>query len=298
MPWILHFVGMIIPCQRSESCSKKTVLRNGRFYRRSESRWIQRYKCRSCGSQFSAATGTLEFKQKKRRVNMPLFLNLSSGMSMRRCARVLRIDRRTVDRKLVYLAKKAKLAQQEFLASIRGTVANLEFDDLITNEHTKMKPLTVSLAVDADRRFILGAVVGKIPASGLLAEKSRRKYGLREYELPRTLHELFKMITPTISKTATIRSDMHKAYAEVVKRFLPGLRYDQFEGGRAAIAGQGELKRKRFDPLFCLNHTCAMLRANINRLIRKTWCVTKRPDRLQMHIDIFTHFYNLTYLQK
>lgn len=215
---------------------------------------------------------------------------------MRRCARVLRIDRRTVDRKLVYLAKKARLAQKEFLDSIRGTVANLEFDDLITNEHTKMKPLTVSLAVDADRRFILGAVVGKIPASGLLAEKSRRKYGPRAYELPHTLSELFQTISPTVTRDAVVRSDMHKAYAEVVRRFLPDRLHQQFEGGRAAVAGQGELKRKRFDPLFCLNHTCAMLRANINRLIRKTWCVTKRPDRLQMHLDIFTHFYNLTYL--
>jgi len=33
------------------------------------------------------------------------------------------------------------------------------------------------------------------------------------------------------------------------------------KGRRGSIAGQGELKKIGFDPLFSLNHTCAMLRA-------------------------------------
>ena len=45
------------------------------------------------------------------------------------------------------------------------------------------------------------------------------------------------------------------------------------------MTGQGELRDKRFDPMFALNHTCAMLRANINRLFRRTWCTSKRIDR-------------------
>jgi hypothetical protein len=40
---------------------------------------------------------------------------------------------------------------------------------------------------------------------------------------------------------------------------------------RACVAGQGELKKGGHDPMFPLNHKAAMLRANVNRLIRKTW---------------------------
>ncbi len=283
-------------CPRQPSCGKTFVIKAGRFYRHSESRWIQRFKCTQCGGNFSAATGTLEFKQHKRRVNLPLMRLLTSGVSLRRSAFFLNIDRRTVDRKLVYLAKKAREKNQEFLLSMKNQVSSLEFDDLITSEHTKMKPLTVSIAVDAKRRFILSAKVGRIPAFGLLAERSRAKYGRRVNDHKKTLQAMFEEMSATIAPCALIQSDEHKRYPEFVKKYLPGREYIQHPGGRGAIVGQGELKRKKYDPIFILNHSCAMLRAGINRLIRKTWCTTKNPDRLQMHLDIFIDFYNRIYL--
>lgn len=277
-------------------CSKTSAIRYGRFYRQSESRWIQRYKCRTCGRLFSSATGTLEFRQKKRRVNRPLFRLLCSGVSMRRCAFLLKIDRRTVDRKLIYLAKKSRINHATFLLGLNSKVESFEFDDLITSEHTKMKPLTVSLAVDTDRRFILGAKVGRIPAFGLIAERSRKKYGKRVNDHRQTLKELFEEVAPTVAPRALIQSDEHTTYLEYVKKYLPGREHRRHPGGRGAIVGQGELKKKTFDPIFILNHSCAMLRGGINRLIRKTWCTTKRPERLQMHLDIFLDFYNRIYL--
>ena len=45
-----------------------------------------------------------------------------------------------------------------------------------------MKPLSVSIAVDATKRTILGAEVSRIHAFGHLAEKSRNKYGLSPNE--------------------------------------------------------------------------------------------------------------------
>ena len=215
---------------------------------------------------------------------------------MRRCAFLLQIDRRTVDRKLIYLAKKARLRHLELLAQMRGKVQSFEFDDLITSEHTKMKPLTVSLAVDADRRYILGAKVGRIPAFGLIAEKSRKKYGKRDNDHRRTLSELFEEVASTVAPAALVQSDEHQRYPEFVKKYLPGREHRRHPGGRGAIAGQGELKKKTYDPIFILNHSCAMLRAGVNRLIRKTWCTTKRPERLQMHLDIFLDYYNRIYL--
>ena len=292
----MHILFPMKPCPQNTACGKTSVIKTGRFYRKSESRWIQRFHCKSCGANFSAATGTLEFKQHKRRVNLQLLRYLASGVSMRRSAFLLRINRRTVDRKLVYLAKKANLNHQAFLQQFRGKVESLEFDDLVTSEHTKMKPLTVSVAVDAKRRHILSAKVGRIPAFGLLADRSRRKYGPRVNEHPRTLQAMFEEMSATIAPTALVQSDEHPRYPEFVNRYLPGREYLRHPGGRGTVAGQGELKKKHFDPIFILNHSCAMLRANMNRLIRKTWCTTKKAERLQMHIDIFIDFYNRLYL--
>jgi hypothetical protein len=89
-----------------------------------------------------------------------------------------------------------------------------------------------------------------------------------------------------------VTSDEHKLYTGFVSAYLPKAKHLTFKSERGCIAGQGEMKKVGFDPLFIVNHTCAMLRANVNRLIRKTWCTTKDPARLKDHLDVFMYFYN------
>ena len=56
--------------------------------------------------------------------------------------------------------------------------------------------------------------------------------------------------------------------------------------------GQGELKKTAFDPIFSINHTFAMMRANISRLIRKTWNTTKKVESLINHLHIYVWMHN------
>ena len=56
--------------------------------------------------------------------------------------------------------------------------------------------------------------------------------------------------------------------------------------------GQGELKKLKYDPIFSLNHTCAMIRDNIKRLSRKTWCTTKRMPQLQINLELYALEHN------
>lgn len=268
------------------------IIKAGFFYRRDDSRYIQRFQCKHCHKKFSYSTFSSAYKQKKRRINHPIRCNLSSSMTMRRIAKVLQISRTTMDRKLIYLAKVAREKQKELIDSLTGKIERLQFDDLITVEHTKLKPLTVTLAVDEDKRTILGAEVGAIPAFGNLSKQSLKKYGKRKNEHQKTIQRLFDQIQKTVTKDAHVKSDKHKRYFDQVKRYFPAATHTTYEGGRSCIAGQGELKKKHFDPLFTLNHSCAMLRANINRLVRKTWCTTKNPLRLKDHLDIFIEFHN------
>ena len=60
----------------------------------------------------------------------------------------------------------------------------------------------------------------------------------------------------------------------------------------ASYTWQGELKRTGWDPLFTINHTLAMLRDNIKRLTRRTWCTTKQQSALEDVIAIYMHFHN------
>ena len=272
---------------------KPRVKKSGFFYRKSDSRKIQRFTCLICGKNFSKATFSPCYNQKKRRFNEIIFKLLSSGVSMRRIALILNLNRITVKKKMIFLAKRAKKKHEELLNNLqKKPIYNLQFDDLITSEHTKMKPLSISIAVDATKRIILGAEVSRIPAFGHLAEKSRKKYGLRPNEHSSGLLRLFKKLKNVVQKKAIIKSDEHQLYPRFVRKYFPESSHLRFKGERGSVIGQGELKKVKFDPLFTLNHTCAMLRANINRLIRRTWCTTKKTEMLQNHLYIYMDFHN------
>ena len=274
------------------------IIKNGRFRRSSDSRFVQKFKCTKCQKQFSAATSTLEKYQKKRRINLTVLKELSSGVSIRRIAKNLQVDKKTIERKVVYLAKKCEKKNERFQRGLRKSrVQKLQIDDLITCEHTKMKPLSISLAVDRERRYLLAAEVSQIPAFGLLAKKSVKKYGYRKSTHHLAMKNLGQKLQAIVSPTALIESDQHQAYPVFVKKYFSAATHKTYHGGRGCVVGQGELKKLNHDPLFTVNHTCAMLRENINRLKRRTWSTTKDPVKLKQHLEIFMYYYNTIYLK-
>lgn len=217
---------------------------------------------------------------------------------MRRSALLLNVSRKTIERKLPYLAAVCRLRNQKQLLKLKGRIHNIQIDDLITKENSKLKPLSVSIAVDENRRMILGAEVSQIPAFGHLAKIAIKKYGNRKDEHFDGLTRLFQKIAPIVSSEVRIKSDEHQRYPGFISAYLPKASHLTFKSERGCVAGQGELKKINFDPLFIVNHTCAILRANINRLIRKTWCTTKDPNRLKDHLDLFIYFHNLQLRKK
>lgn len=203
------------------------------------------------------------------------------------------VTRKTIKRKLLFLGVQARKRQTDVLKTLDSKeFIHLQLDDLITSHHTKLKPLSLSVVVSKKSRRILGAELSEIPAFGHLAKISRRKYGPRKNEHNGKLRNLFRSLAPHLPGLGHIDSDEHKAYPPVVKAFLPNWQHHRYKSQRASVAGQGELKSKSWDPLFSVNHTLAMLRANINRLIRRTWSTTKDPQNLMHHFWIYADFHN------
>ena len=191
------------------------------------------------------------------------------------------------------------LKNEQFrLKRLKDPVTYLQFDDLITKEKTKMKPLSITVAVDANSREILQANVSQIPASGHLAQKSQEKYGKRKSMHNKALEKTFEKLKDIVHPFSKIKSDEHSYYGQYVRRYFPYAKYEQFKSERGCIAGQGELKKVKFDPIFTINHTMAMMRAGISTLVRKTWAVTQDPKRLQGHLEIYMYYYNHIYLKK
>lgn len=269
------------------------ISRRGSFYRKSDRKRVQRFCCRVCGRHFSVATLSLNYKQKKRHLNHKIVRLLVSGVSQRELARIYQINRKTVVRKFIFMGTLAGSRLDEFNRA-QPQVISMQFDDMESFEHTKLKPLSMTVAVEQKTRRILGVEVARMPAKGLLAALSRKKYGIRPDERAYARRKLFKSLQPLTQKLQEIKSDENPHYPRDVQRFFPKAIHKVYKGRRSASIGQGELKKGGFDPIFDLNHTCATLRARANRLFRRTWCTTKKPERLKLHLYLVALHHNQT----
>ena len=148
------------------------------------------------------------------------------------------------------------------------------------------------MAVSKSERKIVGFRVSQMPATGHLAAISRKKYGYRKDYRVEGMISLFEDLSSVLPQKINISSDECSYYKPIVKAYFPQSTYHQFKGKKSSVSGQGELKKSKRDPLFTINHTFAMLRANINRLIRKTWCTTKKAIRLVNHLVIYMWVHN------
>jgi hypothetical protein len=275
----------------SASSDLRTIARYGSYWRKSDGKKIQRFFCFSCKRSFSFATNHSCFQQKKRHKNKLIAKLLSGDVSLREAARISGLNRKTIARKLIFLAEQARVKTEKDLIK-RPKAFKVQFDDLETFEHTKCKPLSVTLMVEEETRYILGFEVSQMAAKGRLSKIALKKYGYRKDKRSKARKKLFKRMKPYISENASFRSDSNPYYPKDLKRYFPGATHETVIGARGAITGQGELKKIKWDPLFSLNHTCAMLRAHVSRLIRKTWNTTKDPERLRDHLAVYQWTHN------
>lgn len=281
-------------CKRKFRRSKNSdhiIKKDGFFKRKSDRKYVQRFYCKACKHHFSCATFAKCLNQKKRHMNTQIERVLSAAVSLRESARILNLNRKTIHRRLVSMGHQAQEEIKSENEKMPKATA-VTYDDLEAFEHTKCKPVSIGLMVEERTRRILGFNVARMPAKGLLAKISVKKYGKRMDERNKKRAELFKEVKGLIVDNATIKSDECPYYLNHVKSFFPEARHETFKGRASCIVGQGELKKVGFDPLFSINHTCATLRYRTSRLIRRTWNTTKKVDRLHLHLAIVCRHHN------
>jgi hypothetical protein len=258
---------------------------------------VQRLFCQACHRYCSRQTTAVTHNERKSHLNQRIIRMHNMGVSGREIARELMVHRETVAKKLERYGRAAAEINAKVLAKAAPAAA-IVFDEMETFEHSKLKPLAIVVAVEDKTRRILAAEVAQMPAKGLLAARSRQKYGRRADHRPKVLRRVLTKLAAATTSDAVVKSDLCPRYPQLVKECLPGRRHCPSKGRRACTVGQGELKRGGFDPLFSLNHSCAMARDRIKRLTRRTWCTTKRPDRLQAHLELFIYCHNQRLLRR
>ncbi len=273
-------------------CGAGCSVKYGRYLRAEDAQSIQRYRCKACKTCHSSATHSPTYRQKRRRLNRLVRADIVSSTSQRRIALNQGCARKTVARKIIFLAEQARIKHAQWLESQQEQFNNVQWDELETFEHSRLKPLSVAVMCCTKTRSIVGFGIAQIPASGKIAKRSREKYGHRADRSSAMRRKVLRELKPYVAPNVTFTSDQHMRYAKEIKTFYPESVHIQHESIRGSLTGQGELKRTGFDPLFWINHSLAMLRDNIKRLARKTWCTTKKADSLSDILAIYIHYHN------
>jgi len=267
--------------------------RNSVYFRKADSKKVVQFRCSSCRRTWTPAAENLEKHQRLRSENETIRQLLVSGVTIQRTAWILKINPKTVARRISYLAKRA----ESELRKSTHAVKEVYVDELITFEHTRCKPLAVFMAVSKERE-ILGFRVSSMPPIGKHLRKiSHKKYGWRPNHRNQGVEDCLVQLKPRIAK-ARFKSDEEPSYRRLIRRHFPKAKHETYPSKRAVIAGQGELKDHSYDPIFPINHTFAMLRASLSRLIRRTWCTTKKVERLRQFLTIYAQVHNTCFISQ
>jgi len=271
--------------------------RHGSYRRRQDGRCVQRFRCLACGRRFSAQSFRLDYRQQKARINVPLLGCLVSKVSHRQTARILRIDRKTVHRRLRLWGPAMRRWHEAFLARARragGLIGSYSFDELETFEgDRRLRPLTVPVLIHRKSRFLISFDVADLPARGGLSpldrERKQRAENLRgrrrsgsKTAVERCLIELKSVHAPKVP--IELVTDRKQSYPPLVRKHFP------LRG--AFVREYSTTVRNTLNPLFPINHTLAMMRDHVSRLVRRSWCASQRAAELKHHLWIWTAWRN------
>jgi transposase-like protein len=279
-------------CRYAEG-SKKFFVKRGYFMTRWNNQPVPRYRCKGCGRFFSSHTFRRTWRQKKPFLNDAVFRWYCSGATQRRMAKVLRINRKTVVRKFRFLTEWARTEHEQWIREGRLKTEKAQFDEMESFVHSRLKPVSIALAVNETTGKILDVSVATMPCHGKRAAVSRAKYGFRHDHRPRARRQVLQTIARCAPPNLQLTSDPHPTYARLVKQLLPEARYRQVKS-RSTKARSHFIanRRNQHDPLFTLNFTAAKIRHDLSRMARRVWVTTKRARYLQAHLDLYIAFHN------
>lgn len=271
--------------------------RDGSYPRAADGRRVQRFRCKLCGRRFSSQTFRLDYRQQKPHLNVRVLGHFVSKVTHRQSARILQIDRKTVQRRLRLFGPTMQRWHQVFLARARrqgGLNGSFSLDELETfEEDRRLKPLTVPVLIHRKTRFLVHLETAPLPARGGLSAYDQKrklnaelKYGKRGSGSSQAIERCIVALRSvhTAAEPLQIVTDRKVTYPPIVRK--------HFGRGGTFVREYSSTARNVFNPLFPINHTLAMLRDQISRLVRRSWAASKRLAELHHHLWIYVAWRN------
>ena len=272
----------------------------GSYTRRCDGRVVPKFRCKACGRNFSAQTFRLDYGQRKPWLNALVAQHLCAKTTLRKTAEILGVKRRTIERRLNLFGRHARDLHEWLLKRHKETRGGLAcptalLDELETFEtDRRLQPVTVPILIDRRSYFVLHVDTAPLPARGGLSARDQerkeawdRRFGPRKSgsraAVTRTLRAWKEHGLPG---GRMLLSDKKRTYRTVLRELFPG------EAVAHATIKSTE-SRDYNNPLFPINHTNALFRDSVSRLVRRSWAASKRRPQLERHLWLFVVFRNL-----
>jgi transposase-like protein len=271
--------------------------RKGRFQRRCDGRSVPRFTCLECRRTFSSQSFRLDYRLRKPKLHLALFKDFVSKCTMRQSARTLGCTRRTVAHRLALLSEHCRAFHAGMLERARragGIDGTFQLDEQETFEHSRrLKPVTVPVLIERSSFFMLHAACAPLPARGRLSPALLRKKaaeeelcGKRRSGSVAVVRESFECLGRVHRSEGPVKvqTDRKSSYATTLTRlFGDRLRHERYSSRGPRTYGT---------PLFPINHTLAMMRDGVSRLVRRSWAAAKLRERLAGHLWIWIAYRN------
>ena len=269
----------------------------GSFTRDCDGRTVQRFLCLECRRTFSTQTFRLDYRLKKPQLNHTLFAPFVSKVTHRQAARVEGCSRKTVAHRLKLLGDHCRefhFSRLDRSRGERGIAGVFQLDELETFEHSRrLAPVTMPVLIERSSYFVVDVKAAPLPCRGGLSEEDKKRKaarekvgGVRRSGSKKAVTECFQRLAEfhDPSRAVEVQTDQKSTYGPILRRTF---------GTRLAHKRYSSRDRRDYkNPLFPINHTLAMMRDGISRLVRRTWAASKLRDRLERHAWIWIAWRN------
>ena len=276
-------------------CSSDKIAYYGKYKRKRSRQLIQRYKCSRCKHTFSDQTLSKTYKQKRPDLNQKILEGLGLGMGIRKLALNLRTTKKTIQRKMIFLADVCEKFQNKYMTEW-DVKPQFQFDEMESYEHSRHATLGLPVVVEKKSHFIVSATAQYIRSRSQypnLRDKHNFAHSDEIRGKERIIKERLKLCRTMKPKgRIVIDTDKHVCYKGYMK--------DVFgkEGVHISYNAGDETEKQR---LFPVNNICGCLRDDVAMLRRKTWHGCKDKDMLNNRLKIYTfisnYFKKKTYTQ-
>ncbi len=243
------------------------------YFRATDNRHVQRYKCLSCGVTFSTQTFSTTYWQKRPELDEQIFTHSANGMANSQIARVLGCNPSTVDRKLDRMGRHSLLYLHSMLIAGKPP-EEIVYDGLETFEFSQFHPWHLNLAVEKSTDYILNFNESELRRKGTMTPQQKEKRQQLEDDFGRPDPKAIEKSTIEMFENligdqthVTVYTDLHTQYSGPLQKYGDQVTH---------IKTSSKAHRGHHNNLFAINRHDMMLRHSSKNHTRETIAFSKR----------------------